>query len=128
MGKRTILLPGYLADNPAWTDMSTAMDGVWVDSIDLPMEALRKVRELYLLNDDTRAKIDALQMLDPSDFDQFEKSVLVKQVNMLGMQLLSTDLLQDADFARLFQNLGKFWYSKGTAKFIDFIGFCIMQH
>jgi hypothetical protein len=124
--KRQILLPPYLSDVPMWDDFVAGVDTVWDTNIDQPTSNFGKLRELYIIPPATATKIANREMLDSvADFDIFEKSILVEQVNLLGMILANTALVDDTDLQRIFRNLSKFWYSKGTFNFIDFIGFCL---
>lgn len=125
MSKRSILLPPYLAGVPIWDDFVSAIDDVWGPNIDTPIANLQKLRQLYMPSSGTEAKVQARQMLDTTDFDIFEKEILVKQVNLLGMIISNTALVNEDDLQRIFRNLGHFWFSKGLFNFVDFIGFCL---
>jgi len=126
MSKRTVLIPPYLENNPIWQDLITALDGYWATNIDQPISTLKSLRQLYLTNSGTLTKINAGQILDSvNDFDTLEPTVLAEQLNLLGFALTNTDIVQSSDLLRLYRNLAKFWYSKGTPAFIDFIGFCL---
>lgn len=124
-GSRSHLLPPYLDSNPVWTEFLTAADDVFTANIDGPTKDLLKLRHPYVIPKETEEKIAARDMLNFSDFDIVEKSLIIRQVNLLGMALTNSSLLTEEDYLRVYRNLAKFWYSKGTDKFIDFIGFCL---
>jgi len=125
MSKRTLLLPPYLDNNEVWTAYTNAIDSVWEDEVDTPTKMLKLLRNTYVVPTATETKIEAGELLDETDFDVFEKEILIKQVNMLGLILTNTDIMTELDYQRLFRNIGKFWYGKGKQDFIDFIGYCL---
>lgn len=125
MTKRQILLPPYLADIPIWEDYVAALDSVWKTAIDDPIAALLKIRQLYIVSETSEEKILNREMLASTDFDTFERAILVQQVNLLGLLFTDTELLEDEDLQRVYRNIGHFWFSKGKYNFIDFIGFCL---
>lgn len=118
------LLPNYMKE-PAWLDLADAIDSVFGQSIKPAMRALQFIRFLYILNPTALAKIEAQEMLAPSDLDSPDRQTAVKQSNLLGLRLTKPAGLSQTDFVNLTRNLGSFWYSKGAFDFIDFIGYCL---
>src|SRR5690242_16761589 len=126
MSKRSLLLPPYLDTNQTWIDYVSGIDTIWYDQVDLPIKALRNLRQTYLIPTVTEQKILKHQMIDSvNELDRFEREVMIRQLNLLGLPLTNTDLFNEDDLERPVRNVGRYWYGKGTLNFIDFIGFCI---
>ncbi len=124
--KRQPLLPPYLSTNPVWSDMVFSIDTIWELEIDDPITFISKLRTLHLLTDEgSEEKIEAGEMLTQSDFDYFERDLLVSQSNLLGFVLQDNAILTLDNYRRLYQNIGAFWYEKGKSTFVDFIGFVL---
>lgn len=143
---RRDLLPPYLDNLDVWTDLAEAIDAVWNLPIDVPKKYIQYLRETYLLSDDTIASkvevfnidpvLDSTFVLDQttldaesqsllkaSDFDTWEREILIKQATMLGFTISQPDLLSDDDYRMLTRNLALYWYSKGSPDFIKFLSF-----
>jgi hypothetical protein len=126
MSRRSLLLPPYLASNPAWQQLIEAIDLVFQDELDLPTHLLSRMRDNWILADTAAEKIDAHVILDSdTNFFSVERETLIRQANMLGFLFKEADLLTDADYRRIVRNLGDYWFAKGTPKFIDFLSFCL---
>lgn len=127
MGKRALLLPPYLDTNSVWVDYVSAVDTILYDKVDQHVNAIKNLRQQYVIPYATEDnQISLRQIFDSvSQLDIFEREVLIRQLNLLGLTFKNTDLFDDNDLQRLVRNLGRFWYSKGTFNFIDFIGYCI---
>jgi hypothetical protein len=124
--KRQILLAPYLKSNPIFTDYVFGIDNIWKSQIDDPIANLAKLRQLYPISKDAEDIIAINDILRFTDFDKFELSTLIRQVNLLGFSLKDSAALVDSDsYKRLLRHVGAFWYEKGKASFIDFIGFCL---
>lgn len=119
------LLPGYM-QQPIWQDLCDAIDYVYGESdINSGMKALQHLRYMFVLNDEVREKIANRQMLMSSDLDMMERTLAIRQTNLLGWRVQGAKGLSGTDFTNINRNLGQFWYSKGTEDFIDFIGYCL---
>lgn len=126
---RQKLLPPYLDDVQAWLDLSDSLDEVWKDKIDDPKKFLARLRDTWIVPEATMTKIQNNEVLNLADYSLFEREILIKQANMIGFDFRESDLINDEDYQRITRNLGHYWYSKGTPKFIDFMGFvlnCLM--
>ncbi len=119
---RRNLLPAYLSQQ-AWVDLCDAIDHVFADRVDTPIENLGKLRQQWLFNDTVLEKIDNAQLIDYSDLDQFETNVLVKQVNLLGYNIRDPRGIPPEVLSRMVQQLALFWYSKGKSSLVDFLGY-----
>lgn len=122
---RRSLLPPYLDDIQAWIDMAESLDEVWKDKIDDPKKFLARLRDTWIIPDDIQAKIENNEVLALTDFALPEREILIKQANMIGFDFREADLISDEDYQRITRNLSLYWYSKGTGKFIDFMGFVL---
>lgn len=123
---RSILWSPYMALNPYYTDLSNSIDVVWGNLLDNAMTAMIEIRNVWITNPDLEAKVYANEMLDLSDWSVHERETMVKQVNMLGMQLTSAGVLTDINYQTISRWLGQYWFGKGTQAFIDFINFCLI--
>lgn len=120
---RKDILPSYLSQQ-AWRDLCDAIDVVFRTRVDTPTENLGKLRRTHNLNHSGLLKIDNVELLNPAtDLDVFESEVLLKQVNSSGLIITSQGYFSTQELARLFRNLPKFWYSKGTEEVVDFLSY-----
>lgn len=123
--QRRNILPQYI-DQEAWVTLCDAIDAVFKDTVDLPIEALGKLRQPWTLADTAQDKIISLLLLDPAtDLDVFERDILVKQINLLGYAIRNPDALSTDQLARFFRYIAKFWYSKGTYQIADFLAYVL---
>lgn len=123
--RRSVMLPPYLANNPAWSQLVEAIDEVLLREVDTPLDLMQKLRDNWILGDSAPALIDERQLLSPTEFNQVERETLIRQANLLGFLFKDSDLLSDDDYRRLVRNLGSYWFGKGTPKFADFLAFCL---
>lgn len=124
--RRSVMLPPYLAGNPAWQQLVESMDSVLQTEVDDPISLLQQIRDNWILDPNTSPlTVDNRELLDPSQFFQTDRETLIRQANMLGFLFKQTDLLSDDDYRRLVRNLGSYWFGKGTPKFVDFLAFCL---
>lgn len=123
---RRRLLPSYLSQQ-AWVDLCDAIDVFFASRVDLPANSLRMLRRTHIINYIGRQKIADVQLLNPvTDLEVFEREVLLKQVNSAGLSISTPDYFNLQELARLFRNLPKYWYSKGTPAVADFLS-CIFS-
>lgn len=123
---RLPLLPPYLEDGPAWTELIEAIDSVFNPEIDKPTEWLGQLRDTWILTDPSKAVLENTTTLIPNTgFEEIEKNILVRQANMLGFDFVDADLLSADDYQRIVRNLALYWYGKGTYQFAHFLGFVL---
>lgn len=126
MPDRKVLLPPYLAVIPAWQELTEAIDEVFNSNIDNPSEDLAQLRNSWRIAQAVLGTIENQDLIDTSTgIVSFERETLIRQANQLGFHLKDTDLLSDADYLRIVQNLGGYWFEKGKPTFIDFLAFCL---
>ena len=124
MARRDIL-PGYLSQT-AWLDLADAIDVVFASRIDRPIYALRKIRSTRVLTTSGLAKVEDQQLLNPAvDLDVFDAETTTKQVNSSGLIITSKGYFSQQQLARLYRELPKYWYSKGTYRLQDFIEYVL---
>lgn len=120
---RKDILPGYISQQ-AWVDLCDAIDIVFSTRVDMPASNLGKLRRTNIINQSGLAKIQSNLLLSSTDdLDVFEKPTLIKQVNSSGITVPEQGYYSSQEFARLFRNLPKFWYSKGSGSVADFISY-----
>lgn len=120
---RRDIIPGYLSQD-AWTDMADAVDSVFATRVDGPTYAMRKLRFTKVLTASGEDKVASGQLLDPAlDLEVFDSETQTKQINSCGLLITSKGFFSDQQLARLYRELPKFWYSKGTYRLEDFISY-----
>lgn len=122
---RSVLLPPYLSQNPYYVDYAQSLDDVLGPAVDEKTEILANLRNMWVTDPTLEQKILTNQMLDFSDWPQFERPIAVKQVNALGMKLQSAGLITDDQYQTISRWIGQYWFGKGTQSFIDFINYCL---
>ena len=123
---RSKLLPPYLAGNPYFKDFADAIDKVWAEQVDQRIDVIKYLRNMWVTNPTVEQKIDNGEMINLEDWTRPERSILVKQVNLLGMKLKSAGLLTDQNYLTVSRFLGLYWFGKGTEDFIQFINFALI--
>lgn len=123
---RSKLLPPYLLNNLYFKDFSDAIDKVWDEQVDQRIDVIKHLRKMWVTNPTVEAKIDRGELVDLEDWTRPERSLLVKQVNLLGMKLKSAGLLTDQNYLTVSRFLGLYWFGKGTENFIQFINFALI--
>jgi hypothetical protein len=122
---RSRLLPPYLARNPYFVALTDIIDGMFLDQIDRPTEALRLIRDPWVSNPSIETKVNAGQLIDQSEWTLQDREVLVRQVNMLGMRLQNAGVVTNQAYQNIMRFVGTHWFGKGTYSFIEFINFCL---
>ena len=122
---RKPLLPPYLETEPVWTDLIDALDTTFLPTVDNPTKFLSRLRDTWIVPESTEEKIQQGKMLSSTDFDTYEKEILVRQANMLGFDFRDSNVLSSEDYERITRHLGFYWYGKGTPSFINFLGFVL---
>ncbi len=123
---RSKLLPPYLLGNPYFKDFADAIDRIWDKEVDQRIDVIKYLRNMWVTNPVVEGKIDRGELIDLEDWTRPERSLLVKQVNLLGMKLKSAGLLTDQNYLTVSRFLGLYWFGKGTEDFIQFINFALI--
>lgn len=122
---RSVLLPPYLANNSYFSDYTNAIDEVFDASVDSKLFALKNIRNMWTTSQGAEATIKSGQMLDFSQWGGPDRSTVVQQVNLLGMQLTTANLVDEVSYRRLSKFLGSYWFDKGKNSTVDFLNFCL---
>lgn len=123
--RRQALIPPYMEDVVAWTQLMEAVDEVF-SKVDDASIWIGWLRDLWLLSDPT---LDLLEqgdvLIDSSGFMNIERDILIRQANMLGFRASDPSVFSNADYQRIVRFLPQYWYEQGTQKLGDFIGFIL---
>jgi len=125
---RTILLPPYLLTNPLWVEFVESIDELFHDNIDQKNLILGSLRNMWIQTESTHNASDdhtTYRMIDFSEWGQMEKSILVKQANLLGMYLTDTAVIDQDAYQRITRYIGQYWFGKGKAAAVDFMNYCL---
>ena len=123
MAKRSILLPPYLASSPVWTALMDSVDTLFADT-DSTTAQLRNIRDPYPVSPLVQKAIQAGTLFDTSSAEyQQDLSILIKQLEFVGLPLSNPGYLTAPQALLLFRNAAAYWYTKGTGKIEDFINF-----
>lgn len=123
---RSILLPPYLTLTNYIPEYMNAIDTVFESMVDIPTEIVGNLRNMWVTNPELENNQIANSELIPFEaWSQPEWEILVKQVNMLGMKFSAASVLTNANYQSIARWVGKYWFGKGTAAFIDFINYCL---
>lgn len=120
---RAILLPPYLAAAPLWPALMDSIDKLFEDT-DSATKQLRNIRDPYPVSPLVQSAIDEGTMFDSDSFEyQQDLSLLLKQLEFVGMPLSNPSYVSTQQALMLFRNAAAYWYMKGTGKIVDFINF-----
>jgi hypothetical protein len=123
---RQVLLPPYMEDGPAWTQLVEAIDAVFLGKVDNPTEWLGQLRDTWILTAASKTALeDETKIISNTGFESIEKNILIRQANMLGFDFVDSDLLSADDYQRIVRNIALYWYGKGTFQFAHFLGFVL---
>jgi hypothetical protein len=92
----SILLAPYLATNPYFVEYTQMIDEVFDTTVTSSLDAYRNLRNMWVTNSTLEDKIVRESMIDFDDWSIPERSLLVKQVNMLGMKLSNSGVADRA--------------------------------
>lgn len=135
---RTVLLPPYLLSNDYYVEYAEALDTVLGPAVDEKIEIIKNLRNMWVTDpslaqnyiyadptgyDDQNRPI--VPMIPFEAWPQFEREIMVKQVNALGMKLQSAGLITDDQYQIISRWVGQYWFGKGTQSFINFINYCL---
>lgn len=122
---RKILLPPYLSFNPFFSEWMDATDELFDSRVEDKIEILKNLRNMWVSNPDMERKIQAGEMLAQRDWSVPEQNIVLKQLNMLGLQLgVPTVMFDEYSFMNFCRFIGLYWMQKGTGTFMDFVNFC----
>ena len=122
---RSIVLPPYLATNQFFVDWLDCMDQLFETSVDDKIEVIKNIRNMWVTNPQLEQKVQAQEMINQIDWSVPEQAIVLKQLNMLGLQLSSpTVMFDEYSFMNFCRFLGFYWLQKGTHTFMDFVNFC----
>lgn len=123
--RRQALIPPYMEDVDAWTQLIEVVDEVF-SNVDDASIWIGWLRDLWLLSDPTTELLDQGDVLiDSSGFMKIERDILIRQANMLGFRAHDPSVFSDSDYQRIVRFLPQYWYEQGTQKLGDFIGFIL---
>ncbi len=122
--RRRDLLPPYLQQD-IWVELADAIDTLWGNTVENQIDALGKLRELWIANKAVEADVEKRILVDPSKYSSFDPTTEMLRMNLLGVALTAPNFISLEDSVRINRNVASFWYSKGLGDFIDFIGYCL---
>ena len=123
----SILLAPYLATNPYFVEFTHMVDEVFDGSVTSSLDAYGNIRNMWVTNNALEEKIVRESMIDFSDWSVPDRSLLVKQVNMLGMKLSNSGVADSKAYVAISRFVGQYWFEKGRKAAIDFLNFCLRQ-
>lgn len=121
---RKNLLPPYMSD-PYFQEYAEIIDATYKSYVDAKVDILFGLRKLWQNTPEHEAVILSKQMVDINSEPKLERSILVKQVNALGMYLSAAASVQDENIQTMARFLGKYWWERGTYGFMEFINYCL---
>lgn len=122
---RSIVLPPYLASNAFFVDWLDCMDQLFETTVDDKIEVIKNIRNMWVTNPQLEQKVVAQEMIKQTDWSVPEQAIVLKQLNMLGLQLSTpTVMFDEYSFMNFCRFLGYYWLQKGTHTFMDFVNFC----
>ena len=122
---RKILLPPYLSFNSFFSEWLDATDELFDSRVEDKIEILKNLRNMWVENPEMERKIQRGEMIYQDDWSVPEQNIVLKQLNMLGLQLgVPTVMFDEYSFMNFCRFLGIYWMQKGTQTFMDFVNFC----
>ena len=122
---RKILLPPYLGFNPFFYEWMDATDELFDSRVEDKIEVIKNLRNMWVENPEVERKIQEGEMLSQRDWSVPEQAIVLKQLNMLGLQLgVPTVMFDEYSFMNFCRFIGLYWMQKGTGTFMDFVNFC----
>lgn len=121
---RRELLPPYL-QQPIWLELADAIDSIWGQSVEQQLNALGRMRDTWITNNELEVDIQDRVLLDPAKYHSFDPTTEMLRLNLLGLPVTSPNFIGIDDLVRFNRNIGQHWYAKGLGDFIDFLGYCL---
>lgn len=119
------ILPEYMKGTDFFNAFYDTIDEVFDKRIYDKTHFLSSLRNMWLSNPTIEQKIDYGELLDLEDWSLPQNEIVVKQLNLLGLQFgESASLFSNKDFISFCRFLGMYWFEKGTQTFMDFVNFC----
>lgn len=122
---RSILLPPYLETNPYFVQLCDAIDEVLDAPVETKAWALQNIRNAWFTNKYTEERIAEGLMLDMSHWGGVDHVTNVQQVNDLGLNLATAEVIDDVAYRAFAKYIGTYWFGKGKNSAIDFLNFCL---
>ena len=122
---RSILLPPYLETNPFFVQLCDAIDEVFDGPVETKVWALQNIRNAWSTNKSTEERIAAGLMLDMPHWGGVDHVTNVQQVNDLGLNLATAEVIDDMAYRAFARYIGMYWFGKGKNSAIDFLNFCL---
>lgn len=122
---RSTLLPPYLLSNPYFIEYADAMDDVYGQNVDEQLETLQNIRNMWVQSPETETFVDVAEIIPRDSWPKFDRDLVVKQVNMLGLKLQSAGIVTDDAYQTISRFVGIYWFEKGTQAFMEFINYCL---
>lgn len=122
---RSTLLPPYLVTNPYFVEYTESMDAVYGPTTDAQLDTLMNIRNMWVQNPETETFVDAGEMIPRDSWPRFDRDIVVKQVNMLGLKLQTAGIVTDDAYQTISRFVGIYWFEKGTQAFMEFINYCL---
>ena len=121
----SILLVPYLASNPYFVDYTKSIDEVYDALVWSKIRAFAQIRNMWVGNSEVEALVEAEQLVPFEAWTKPERELLIKQVNLLGMRIGNSGVLDDDAYLAISRFLGSYWLEKGRYTCIDFLNFCL---
>jgi hypothetical protein len=123
---RSILLPPYLAVNSFYSEYTDAIDSVFETNVDIKTEIVAGLRNMWVTSPGLENnEIANSQLIEYDSWAQPERSLLVSQVNALGMKLQNAGVISNDSYQAIARWVGMYWFGKGTESFIEFINYSL---
>lgn len=122
---RSTLLPPYMVTNPYFVSYCDAMDEVYGPTADAGLDTLTNIRNMWVQSPETETYVDVGEMIPRDTWPKFDRDIVVKQVNMLGLKLQTAGVVTDDAYQTISRFVGIYWFEKGTQAFMEFINYCL---
>lgn len=116
------LWPRYMSDD-RWLDLADALDAVQSKNLLGAFTSLKYLRHIFVPSDTAQHRIKYGEMLHQNDFLKPDEPLAIKQTEMLGLAVNAAPPFNVDYCVQLNRNLGPYWYRKGLAELVDFLGF-----
>ncbi len=122
---RSTLLPPYLLINDYFVEYTNAIDAVFGPDVDDKIAVIASLRNMWVQNPTTEESVIDHTIITKDEWSAPERSIVVKQVNMLGMKVQNAGVISDDAYQTISRFVGMYWFGKGTGAFVDFINYCL---
>lgn len=114
-----------MVTNPYFVEYTNAMDAVYGPTVDEQLHTLTNIRNMWTQSPETETYVDAGEIIPRDIWPKFDRDLVVKQVNMLGLKLQTAGIVTDDAYQTISRFVGIYWFEKGTQAFIEFINYCL---